>query len=105
MNSRARVLSVAIGAFAVVLVTPIASSATFPGDNGRIIFSRVSFEGPTFIASMEQMDPTSSGSPDQRVPSARAGIRTGAGSSTRAPTTPARSICSCATQTGATRPG
>ncbi|MGI8708183.1 MAG: TolB family protein [Actinomycetota bacterium] len=53
MNSRARVLSVAIGAFAVVLVTPIASSATFPGDNGRIIFSRGSFEGPTFIASME----------------------------------------------------
>lgn len=53
MNSRARVLFVAMGAVAVIFVTPVASSATFPGGNGRIIFDRGSFEGPTFIASME----------------------------------------------------
>jgi TolB protein len=53
MVSRSRVLSVAVGALAAMILTPLTASATFPGANGRILFNRGTIESPTFIASMK----------------------------------------------------
>ena len=53
MNSKFRVCAAAITALCIVALTPLAASATFPGENGRIIFNRGSFESLTFLASME----------------------------------------------------
>jgi TolB protein len=53
MIGRLKVCSAAVAALVMVALTPLGASATFPGDNGRIIFNRGSVEGPTFLASME----------------------------------------------------
>ncbi len=53
MNSRLKVCAAAIAALVVVGMTPIEVGASFPGDNGRIIFNRGSIERPTFLVSME----------------------------------------------------
>jgi dipeptidyl aminopeptidase/acylaminoacyl peptidase len=53
MNTKLKTCAAAITALFIVALTPLAASATFPGDNGRIIFNRGSFEEPTFLASME----------------------------------------------------
>jgi TolB protein len=53
MNTKLRACAAALTALFIVALTPLAASATFPGDNGRIIFNRGSFEQPTFLASMK----------------------------------------------------
>jgi TolB protein len=53
MNTKLKSCAAAIAALTIVALTPLAASATFPGDNGRIIFNRGSFEKPTFLVSME----------------------------------------------------
>ena len=53
MNSKLRTCAATIMALFVVALTPLAAGATFPGNNGRIIFNRGSAETPTFLASME----------------------------------------------------
>jgi TolB protein len=53
MFSRSKVLLVAIVALAAVVFTPVTANATFPGENGRILFNRGTIESPTFIASMK----------------------------------------------------
>jgi Tol biopolymer transport system component len=53
MNAKLRTCAAAVTAIFIVALTPLAAGATFPGDNGRIIFNRGSTEVPTFLASME----------------------------------------------------
>ena len=53
MITRFKVCSAAAAALVMVALTPLAAGASFPGDNGRIIFNRGSAEGPTFLSSME----------------------------------------------------
>ena len=53
MSTKLRTCAAALAALCIVALTPLAASATFPGENGRIIFNRGSFEAPTFLASME----------------------------------------------------
>jgi Tol biopolymer transport system component len=53
MGTKLRTCAAALAAVSIVALTPIAASATFPGDNGRIIVNRGSFEEPTFLISME----------------------------------------------------
>lgn len=53
MNGKSRSTGVAIAALLLVALTPLGASATFPGDNGRIIFNRGTIEAPTFLVSME----------------------------------------------------
>jgi TolB protein len=53
MKARIKMLAAGVAAIAFVALTPLGASATFPGDNGRIIFNRGSFESPTFLASIE----------------------------------------------------
>ena len=53
MIGRLKVCSATVAALVMVALTPLGASASFPGDNGRIIFNRGSAEGPTFLASME----------------------------------------------------
>ena len=53
MNSKLISCAAVITALFIVALTPLVASATFPGDNGRIIFNRGSSETPTFLASMD----------------------------------------------------
>ena len=53
MSTKLRTCAAALAALCIVALTPLAASATFPGDNGRIIVNRGSFENPTFLISME----------------------------------------------------
>ncbi len=53
MSTKLRTCAAALTAISIVALTPMAAGATFPGDNGRIIVNRGSFENPTFLISME----------------------------------------------------
>jgi Tol biopolymer transport system component len=53
MNNKLKSSAAAIAALFIVALTPLAASATFPGDNGRIIFNRGTIEDPVFLVSME----------------------------------------------------
>ena len=64
---RLRLCAAAIAALVIVTLTPTGGGATFPGDNGRIIFNRGSLEGPVFLVSM---DPDGSNE-DRRTPLSR----------------------------------
>src|SRR5918996_1144425 len=52
MKRTFRMVAPAVAALLLVALTPLAASATFPGDNGRIIFNRGTLEQPTFLVSM-----------------------------------------------------
>ncbi|MGH2827310.1 MAG: hypothetical protein ACRDKF_10110, partial [Actinomycetota bacterium] len=53
MISRLKVCSALGAALVMVALTPLGAGASFPGDNGRIIFNRGSIERPTFLVSIE----------------------------------------------------
>jgi TolB protein len=52
MISKLRVCAAAAVSIVLVAMTPTGAGATFPGDNGRILFNRGSIERPTVIVSM-----------------------------------------------------
>lgn len=53
MSTRLRFGSVFLITVAAIALTPAGASATFPGVNGRIVFTRSTFSGGLFLASME----------------------------------------------------
>ena len=58
--NKLRLCAAAIAALVIVALTPTGGGATFPGNNGRILFTRGSFERPVFLVSMDPdgSDPT-----------------------------------------------
>jgi TolB protein len=60
MSNRVKVSAAALAALCIVALSPIAAGATFPGDNGRIIFNRGGQSTLTFLVSIEPngTDPT-----------------------------------------------
>jgi TolB protein len=53
MISRLKLCAAPAAALVIVASTPLAAGATFPGDNGRIIFNKGSQQAPTFLAAMD----------------------------------------------------
>src|SRR5918999_684057 len=50
--NRLRLCALAIAALVMAALPPTGAGATFPGDNGKIIFTRGSIESPVFLVSM-----------------------------------------------------